>query len=124
MTVPAQNLVSALAIVNAGVVPTYLGPGNQGFLPFGPDDASHSHRVSAGNYKMRLVQKVDFQGGEGKIACGSHLATVTVPAPTTTIYWAHDLNEVGLIHVETQIVGVDGDFPFWCEVSRTPQSLT
>lgn len=123
MSVPAQNLVSALAIVSAGGSPSYLGPGNQGFLPFGADDATHSNRVSAGNYKMRLVQKVDFQGGEGKIACGTHIATVTVPAPLTAIFWAHDLNEIGLIHVETQVNGVDADFPFWCEVTRTPQSL-
>lgn len=124
MSLPSQTLTSALAIVNASVNPSFIGPGNQGFLPFGPDDAQHSTRVSNGVYKMRLKSRVDFTGGEGKISCGPAIGTVVGPSNVANVYWAHDINEQAVIHVLCDIGGNPGDFPFWCEVTRTPQSLT
>lgn len=122
MSVPAQNLTSALAIVAASSSPTFLGPANQGFRTFGANDSSHSYRVGAGVYKMRLVQPIDFAGGEGKVAVGVHLPG-TFPAPDALAFSCYDATDKSVIYVLTTASSVPADVPFWLEVTRVPQSL-
>lgn len=72
--------VHAACIVDAAASPAFLGPGNQGFQPFGPDDADHSYRISTGKYRMRLRQPLDFPGGQGFV-----LASLNGVGPSTSL---------------------------------------
>lgn len=115
--------VHAACNVIAGTTPVYRGPGSQGFLPFGPDDASHSYRISVGKYRMRLVEPLDFEGGEAII----YAALQGVgPSLTLGIAWTWEIPSDMRSILAFTFSGngtIASDLPFAMTVLRMPPSL-
>lgn len=120
MSVPSQTIVAASCKVRyVNGAPEFVGIGNQGFLPFGPNDSSHSYRSGVGVYTMRLVLPIDLAGGAGAIlpaveslGATTHIESAPIPGSS---------NAIGVIL--TFNGGTPLDVPFWLTVLRYPQTL-
>lgn len=117
MSVPSQTAIHAACVVGySGGSPAFVGIGNQGFLPFGANDAQHSFRVGVGLYYMRLVAPLDVVGGAGIV-----IPTTTSLDPTVQVRCAPlDSRTLGAIVTQG---GNPIDLPFTLTVIRLPQSL-
>lgn len=115
--------VHAACIVTASATPSFLGPGNQGFQPFGPDDADHSFRISVGKYRMRLREPIDFAGGQG--ICFGGLNGQGPSATLVCIVVWENPNDLRSVMVFTFSGGgtIASDLDFWVVVNQMPQSV-
>lgn len=117
MAVPSQTIVSAACVVEyTGGAPAFVGIGNQGFLPFGANDAAHSFRVGVGLYYMRLVQPVDVAGGAGIVIPSTNSVDPTLEVRCAPI----DVRTLGVVVTQG---GNPADLPFMLSLLRLPQSL-
>lgn len=79
MAVEITNVMAALCAVDTTTSPPRFkgGTANAGFAPFAdPAGDTDSERISAGVYRMHLLQQFKFSGGEA-----SPTATVNRPQP-------------------------------------------